>query len=134
MKVYTRCTECREEITFSTFAPNRVEMAMRDGENKKLDCFSCHARITVPIDDIYTKKSTLINWMGLFLFIVGSALTFLFAYPLLYQTNNPYGIYVTSVPLLLPGVIYALLKKQDSDRVSKFNRHNLKGRVHNIGR
>ncbi|UTW66860.1 hypothetical protein KFE94_01735 [bacterium SCSIO 12643] len=77
MKVYSKCTECKEEIAFSTY---------------------------------------------------------LFVYPLLYKTNNPYGIYVTSGSLLFPGVVYALLKKQDSDRVSKFNRHNLKGRVHNIGR
>lgn len=134
MKVYSKCTECKEEIAFSTYAPNRVEMAMKEGEHKNLDCSSCHARITVPVDDVYTKKSIWVNWIGFFLFIVGTALTFLFVYPLLYKTNNPYGIYVTSGSLLFPGVVYALLKKQDSDRVSKFNRHNLKGRVHNIGR
>lgn len=134
MKVYAKCKECNDEIVFSTYTTNRVELAMKEGDYKKLDCPTCDAKNRTPIDDIYTKKSNLVDWIGVIIIFVGTVVAVLLIFPVLYKTSNPFGVYVTSATLLLPGVIYGLLKKQDRDRVSNFNRNNVKGRVHNIGR
>lgn len=132
MKVYGKCRNCQSEINYSTSANTRVEFAMQDGEKKTLNCKDCGKNTDFHVDGFYTKKSNIAQiGAGLFL-IIGTPLIIFFLNPIFSGSRNPYVILIVGGFLLVPVIVYAIIKKQDQTRVSSFNKRKLKGRIHNI--
>src|SRR5690554_3711866 len=57
MKVYGKCKSCKNEIGYRTNANTRVEFAMQDGENIKLNCINCGTKTEFHVDELYAQNS-----------------------------------------------------------------------------
>ena len=132
MKVYGKCKNCKGEIGYSTNANTRVEFAMQDGENKTLTCKNCGIRTEFKVDELYAKESKIAQIGAGLIFLIGTPIMFLFVSPIFSESRAHYVIYVVGGFLLIPVIVYGVVKKQDRDRVNSFNRSKLKGRIHNI--
>lgn len=129
MKVYSQCKKCKAEISYSTHANTRVEFAMYDGETKELSCTSCRTVEQYHADELYAKPSKIAQIGASLIFLIGTPLVIYGLNPVFTSTRNPYSIYIIGSFFLVPVVVYALIKKQDQNRVNAFNRSNLRGRV-----
>lgn len=132
MKVYGKCKKCKLEIGFSTNANTRVEFAMQDGENKTLTCKNCGIKTEFIVDELYAKESKIAEIGAGLIFLIGTPIMFFFVSPVFMQSKSHYVIYVVGGFLLIPVIIYGVIKQQDRIRVNSFNRSKLKGRIHNI--
>ena len=132
MKVYGNCKKCKQEIGYSTTANTRVEFAMQDGENKTLTCKNCGIKTEFSVDELYAKESKIAQIGAGLIFLVGTPIMFFFVSPVFMQSGSNYVIYVVGGFLLIPVIIYGVIKQQDRIRVNSFNRSKLKGRIHNI--
>ncbi len=119
MKVYGKCKNCKNEIDYSTSRSTRVEFAMKDGENITLNCKNCGTANEFYVDELYAKESKITQIVAGLIFLIGTPLSFLFI-GLIYS--------------LIPVIIFGIMLKKDRMRVNYFNRLNLKGRIHNIGK
>ncbi|WP_314300331.1 hypothetical protein, partial [Capnocytophaga sputigena] len=113
MKVYTQCKHCTEELSCTTEATDRVEFAMREGEEKSLVCPNCNRRFTYEPNDFRAKPSKIGQIVALVILILGvPALIYAFA-------GKNY--IVLGGYLLIPWAVYAIITQQDRSRVSSFN-------------
>jgi hypothetical protein len=133
MKVYGKCKNCKNEVSYRTGANTRVEFAMRDGEIKNLECKICKNSNEFHIDQLYAKPSKSAQLIAGLVFLFGTPLTWILINPVFESSRNHYVIYIIGGFLLIPVFAFAVLNKQDQRRVSEFNRRKLKGRVHNLG-
>ena len=113
MKVYTKCKHCAKEIPYSTEAADRVEFAMREGEENLLVCKNCNRRYNYEPNDFYAKPSKIGQIVALIILILGvPALIYAFA-------GRDYII--IGGYLLIPWTVYAIITQQDRSRVSSLN-------------
>lgn len=132
MKVYGKCKNCQSEIEYSTSENTRVEFAMRVGENKTLNCKSCNTTSDFHVDELYAKESKIAQIGAGIVSLIGIPLVFFVVNPVFTSSENNNSFYVVGGFLLTPIVIYGIFKNQDQNRVNSFNRHKLKGRIHNL--
>lgn len=132
MKVYVKCRNCKKEIKHSTSSSTRVEFAMKEGENKILNCNNCAKKEEYHVDDLYTKESKIAHIIAGLVLLIGTPLTFFIINPIFTGSRNHYVIYIVGSFLLVPVIVYGIISKEDQTRVSSFNRRKLKGRTHNI--
>lgn len=132
MKVFGKCKNCSQEIFCSTAANTRVEFAMKDGEYKEIECKNCKTKNKLHVDQLYAKPSKIAQLIAGLIFLIGTPLCFLLINPIFESSRNHYVIYIVGGFLLIPVFAYAVINKQDLNRVSSFNRRKLKGRIHNI--
>ena len=124
MKVYGKCKSCKNEISYSTSASTRVEFAMKEGENIKVNCKKCLKESEFHVDELVANKSNLPEKMAGITFLIVLLVSIYF----LFFSESKYVIIAFGLPL----VVYIILSKQEQSRVSSFNRRKLKGRIHNI--
>jgi len=132
MKVYGKCKNCQHEIGYTTNANTRVEFAMQVGEMKTLKCKNCGIQAGFHVDELYTKESKIAQIGASIIFLIGTPLMVFFVFPIFAGSRNHYVIYFIGGFLLLPVVVYGIIKKEDQTRVNSFNRRKLKGRIHNF--
>lgn len=133
MKVYGKCSKCKNEIAYKTDANTRVEFAMKDGEIKKLNCKNCGTNKEFHVDELFAKHSKIAQLSAGLIFLVGTPLVFFHVNPVFTGSRNHYVIYIIAGFLLVPVFAFAVINKQDQTRVSDFNKRKLKGRIHNVG-
>ncbi|WP_299781495.1 hypothetical protein [uncultured Formosa sp.] len=132
MNVYGKCKKCKQEIKFYTNANTRVEFAMQDGENKTLTCKKCEIQTVFCVDELYAKESKIAQIGAGLIFLVGTPIMFYFVSPMFMESKAHYLIYAVGGFLLIPVIIFGVIKEQERIRVNSFNRSKLKGRMHNI--
>jgi hypothetical protein len=132
MRVYGECKKCKREISYSTNAYTRVEFVMQDTENIPLTCKSCGFKKRFHVDELYAKKSKMAQFTAGLTFLIGTPLAIIYLVPILNGSKSNYVIYIAGGLLIIPGIVYGMINKQDQNRVNSFNRNKLKGRIHNI--
>ena len=128
MKVYGKCKECKNEIGFWTYSGTRVDMAMNHGETKTLRCKNCGTHNEFHVDELTAKESKMARIIAGLILIIGTPLLFFIIPLILTRSSSHYTYFIVGGFLLVPVVVYQLIRKQDQERVSAFNRHKLKGR------
>ncbi len=126
MKLFAKCTNCTAEIDFRSNAHTRVEFAMNEGEEKKLQCSICGAASLISVDKMYAKSSKIAQLVAGSAFIVGTLISIYVAVWGISASRNHYAVLVFGGFLLIPVFAYITLTKQDERRVSDFNRTKLK--------
>jgi hypothetical protein len=126
MKVYGNCKKCKQEIGFSTNANTRVEFAMQDGENKTLTCKNCGIKTEFRVNELYAKESKIAQIGAGLIFLIGTPIMFYFVSPIFMGNNARIVIYAVGSFILIPVLIYRVIKDQDRIRVNSFNRNKLK--------
>ncbi len=122
MKLYAVCNECKSEISFWTWNVNRIDFKKSKNEWIPLLCKNCNREEKYHIDTISAKESKVALIVGLILLLVGTPLLFIFLWDYLFEFNNVYTIFGLVTPLIIPGLIYRVISKNDLQRVRNFNR------------
>lgn len=129
MKIYGKCKNCQKEIDFSSNSNTRVELAMNEGETIKLNCKNCGENNTFTVDDFYAKESKLAKIIAGIIFLIGTPFILFLTYPILSESKNHYIIYIIGGLILIPVIVYGIIKKQERTRINSFNRIKLRGRI-----
>ena len=132
MKVYCKCHTCKKEITSKTWANTRLEIAMKEGEAKRLQCKHCLSTDQYHVDELYAKESKIALIIAALFLFVGTSLVFVLIKPYLLVSRNHYFIKIAGSSIILPGNVFSLIRRGDRRRVRIFNRLNLKGKIHRI--
>lgn len=123
MKLFTKCRNCKNEISFKNSCTTRVQLAMQEDENIMLSCKECFIKDKYFVNDIYAKKSKLIKIISSLIFLVGTPLLGYKGFQLF--NYSVVGAVRIGVLLLPPVFIYGFLKSKDKIRVNTFNRRDL---------
>lgn len=122
MKLYTKCTNCKSDISFWTWTSDRVGFKKSNGDYISLTCKNCNQNTKYHIDDVKAKESKLAYIIALLIFLAGTPILFLFLWDYMFMTNNIYTILGLVIPLIVPSLIFGIITKNDRQRVRLFNR------------
>jgi hypothetical protein len=126
MNVYVPCHSCGQKIRRWIWAGTRVDLARQKGEQVELDCGACRTRSLYHVDDVKAKASKLAQVTALLIFLVGTPLTLLFLWHPLLSLSWSYAMVIIGGLILVPVTVYALMIRDDNNRVSTFNRYELR--------
>lgn len=121
MKLYIKCSDCDKEISFWTWSSERVDLKMTHGDKIELDCKNCDTIKKYYIDDLRAKKSKIALMISAILFIIGTPIALILLWDYIWQTGL-YGALGLILIISVPSTIYGIVNKNDSQRVSLFNR------------
>lgn len=125
MRVYGKCKSCKAENHYWTSANTRVEFAMQDGEYIRLICKNCGTDTKFHVDDLYAKDSKIARITAGLIFLIGTPIVLFFVFPLFSGSRSHYVIYAIGSILLIPGIAYGIIQKQEYLRISSFNHRRL---------
>jgi|SRR5690606_20794735 hypothetical protein len=131
MKIYGQCGNCKDEINYSTSANTRIQFAMRNEENLTLTCTNCQIKTTFHVDELYARESKVAHIVAGLIFLLGTPLILFLFSPVFLINTNPFVTYIFGGFLLIPVIVFGIIKQQDRTRVNCFNRNKLKGRITN---
>lgn len=121
MKLYIKCSDCGNDISFWTWSSDRVSIKMSHGEKIELDCKSCNTTKKYYIDDLRAKKSKVALIIASMIFIIGTPIALILLWDYIWQTGL-YGAFGLILIIGIPSTIYGIINKNDMQRVSLFNR------------
>jgi hypothetical protein len=128
MKVFGKCENCEQKNGFWTFTNTRIDYAKNVGEYKTLKCKNCGHSHNIHVDDLFAKESKVAHIVALLIFLIGTPLAFFILNPILVGETNHYTVYIVGGFMVVPVIIFGIIKKQDETRVSAFNRVKLRSR------
>jgi hypothetical protein len=79
------------------------------------------------VDDFKAKASKIAQVSALLVFLVGTPLTLIFLWHPLFSLSWSYAMVTIGGLIMVPVTVYALMIRDDDNRVSTFNRYKLKG-------
>lgn len=121
MKIYTHCSSCNEELSFTSTVNDRPELEMQKGKEFYCTCSSCHKKLKYHVNDftatrsIFQKLSSLGVALALVLCLILSEF-YLFSLGLFFYG----GIF------LVPSIAFGILHKQQQTQLNAFNRFKVK--------
>jgi hypothetical protein len=121
MRLYIKCSDCKNEISFWTLSSERVNLKMTHGDKIELDCKKCNTTKNYNIDDLRAKKSKIALIIASIIFIIGTPIALILLWDYIWQTGL-YGAFGLILIIGIPSTIYGIINKNDNQRVSIFNR------------
>jgi len=121
MRLYIKCSNCSNEISFWTWSSDRVSLKMTHGDKIELDCKNCNTTKKYFIDDLRAKKSKIALIIASIIFIIGTPIVLILLWDYIWQTGL-YGALGLILIIGIPSTIYGIINKNDSQRISLFNR------------
>lgn len=121
MKLYTRCKNCKSEISFTSDVNDRPELEMRKGKEFLMTCNSCHQKHTYHVNDFTASKSLLQKITALSISLI---LIIALILGELYVLSM--NIYFYGAVFLVPSLAYLIINKQQVARLNSFNRYKVK--------
>lgn len=119
MIVYTKCKSCKKELNFRTSSPSRMEYSKEYDDYKTLSC-DCGHSYKFHVDELRAKESGL-NALVVSVFCI--ALIFVVGYLAFFSADN---YFIVGGFLLIPLLVYGVLKKQEQSNISNWNRKKIK--------
>jgi hypothetical protein len=123
MRLYAHCKNCDVETSFSTFAETRIDYVQSKSETKEIECKNCGNVKEFHIDELQAKESKVVLIIALLILIIGTPIVFYLVSKLVEER----GVLIIGGFMALPAIIYEILKKQEQEKVSMFNRHKVRG-------
>lgn len=121
MRLYSNCIKCTKEISFFTWEPDRIHLAMDKGQKIELKCKNCGHVYKYHLNDLTAKESKVALIIGLAIFLVGTPLTVYFLWDYLFKTALIHSTIVFLALISVPITIYSLIEKEQLRKVSHFN-------------
>ncbi len=121
MRLFSICTDCKNEISMRTWATTRVDLKMKHGDNIELYCKSCNKTDKYSIDDLKAKESKIAILIGLLILFIGTPISLILLWNYIWQTGL-YSAFGLILIIGIPGFIYMIINKNDQNRVRIFNR------------
>jgi len=127
MNIHVTCHSCGHEISKWVWLGTRVDLARQKGEQVELECRACHGRSRYHVDDFKAKASKFAQVSAFLIFLLGTPLTLIFLWHPLLSLSWSYAMVIIGGLIMVPVTVYALMIRDDNNRVSSFNRYKLKG-------
>jgi uncharacterized membrane protein YuzA (DUF378 family) len=121
MKLYTNCTHCSKEITFSCWEPDRVELSKAKGEEIELSCKSFLRTDSYHVNSINATESKLAQIVGLLIFLLGTPLIIYCLWDYMFRSSYIYAIAGLAGIITVPFMIYSVMEKEEREKVRNFN-------------
>ncbi|MGE4289083.1 MAG: hypothetical protein AB7E36_10355 [Salinivirgaceae bacterium] len=121
MRIYIKCSNCNNDISFWTWSSDRVSLKMTHGDKIELDCKNCNTTIKYYVDDFRAKKSKIALIMALIIFIIGTPIALILLWDYIWQTGL-HGAFGLILIIGIPSTIYGRINKNDNQRIRLFNR------------
>lgn len=110
-----------------TLASDRVEFALRDGDEQIYFCKACGHEDKYHVDSFTAAPNKLIQVVASIVFLIGTPIGIYLLWDIIWAMTYSYAILGVAASGLIPIAIYMLLLRDDRRRVSAFNNHKLKG-------
>jgi len=121
MKLFIKCINCKSDISFWTWNSDRVALKMSKGDKINLTCKKCHKTSTYTVDDFRARESRIAIFIALTIFLIGTPILFVLLWDYLWQAGVHTVLAILFV-IAMPSLIFGIINKQDSQRVSRFNK------------
>lgn len=117
MKLILNCKKCRNQIKLTHSVNDRGELARETGDDFKRKCPECSAIRSYHVNEVIAQESRLIAVIAFMILLLGTAVIFFYLKDFLLRPNNPYNVLLIAGLLLIPSLIYMVLKKQELKNV-----------------
>ncbi len=121
MKLYTRCTNCKNEITVKSWATTRVDLKMNSGDNIEITCKYCNKTDKYSIDDLKAKESKIAVVIGFAALIIGTPIILILLWDYIWKSGL-YGAFGLISIIGIPGFVFIIINKNEQRKVNSFNR------------
>ena len=121
MKLYTRCSKCREEINFSAWVSDRFGLAAKMGEKIELKCIKCNTTAKYHVNDIKAEKNRRIALTASFILLVGTAGIVYFIWDYIFRIANIYAISAFIGVIGIPMFFFQAINSEHEHKVRLFN-------------
>ena len=125
MKLLVNCKDCQAGIKLKYPVLDRAELARTMGDTIRLSCPQCGSKRTYGVNGVVARESKSISVLALALLLLGTGLIAYLLLSFLFVSSNPYFALLVGGLILVPSIVYVLLKKQERERVSRFNRYRV---------
>jgi hypothetical protein len=121
MKLIVDCKNCRKQIRLKNTVNDRGELSRKIGKEFSISCKECLKESNYQVNDIRAKESKFIALSSLIIFTLGTGIIAYLLGEYLFIPNNPYNVLVIGGLLLIPSIVYMIMRKQEMDNVRRFN-------------
>lgn len=122
MRLYTTCSNCDKETYFNSYYPTRGDLAKAKGNEFKMRCKKCEDKVDMHVNELKAQPSKSAQILAASILIIGTPLTFWLLWDVM--SSSAFWL-ICGGMILLPVVIFAILHKQERQRVSSFNRYKV---------
>ena len=127
MIITTKCTNCKEPLSYKINSSDKVEFVMENGEFVEIQCDKCSTKEKYHIDTFYAKPNKISLIIATIIFLVGTPLVLYLVWDKIINSGCVLCITVIFIPIIIPSLIYGIMVKNDRIKTDAFNRHKLKG-------
>lgn len=125
MRLYTNCHSCKNEIRFSTWEPDRVELSKSKGDKINLTCKKCGNKNLYHVNEIKAMESLISLLIGLIIFLIGTPMVLIFTWDYFFRFTF---IYISAglIGILgLPFMVYWVIENEQKKKVRQFNKYKI---------
>ena len=126
LKLYTRCSKCRENINYYSWETTRANLEMQKGRFLKLKCKQCGHVGDYHLNDLRAEKSNIALIISFLILVVIIPLVFFFFWRQLIQNSNTPVVVVPVGVIIIPFIMYGLMVKDERKKINSFNQHKIK--------
>lgn len=95
---------------------------MQEGKSSTFICKHCGKRNVVDNFDYYAKESKIISLIAFLILIIGTPAIFFYFKDYILSSKNSYNALTMASMLIIPSIVFVLLKKEENNRIKTFNR------------
>ena len=126
IKLYTRCSECGENINYYSWETTRANLQMQKGRFVEIDCKHCGKVDNYYLNNLRAEKSNIALIVSFIIFALGTPAVFFLLWDTLVKTANLYFMIVLLGVILVPSIMYGLILKDERKKINSFNRFKIK--------
>jgi len=121
LKLYVKCTNCRQKISFSKPVKDRFSLAKKFGQSIEVSCTKCNLINNYEVNAIKAEESKVIALIALVTTLVASISLFICLWPYFFETSYIYAISGLIGVLVVPSLFYQAFNFSVNQRVKYFN-------------
>ncbi|MEQ9009682.1 MAG: hypothetical protein RLP12_17520 [Ekhidna sp.] len=121
MKLYTRCSKCREEINFSAWVSVRFAQAKKLNEKIELRCTNCNTSNKYHVNDIRAEKNKIVALVASLILLAGTAGMVMLVWDYIFRIADVYATSAFVGVIGIPMAVYQAIVSGQERKVWLFN-------------
>ncbi len=123
MKLFIFCSNCRNKIKLKYYVNDRAELLKKLGVRISLVCKECSLSKNYHVNDVKATESKLTLLFATMILFFGTGIVGYLVKDFIFGASVSYAIYVILGMILVPSIIYIMIKKQERDSIRRFNEY-----------
>lgn len=124
MKLYTRCSKCREFINFNEGVSDRFKLAAKKGVKVELKCKNCNSTSNYHVNDIKAETNKKMSLIATLIFLGGTFALFIYLWDYLFRIADVFAISGLIGVLTIPFMVYQTITSEQENKVRNFNMYD----------